>query len=162
VVAVERDPDARCLPLAKERRIPVVLGRGADRFLLQRAGVTGARAVAAVSSDGLENISVAVTARAVAPRQRIVLRAGGAHDIMDESRSLFHIGAVCDVPQIAGALVAAHAVDAAAIGIFTSRQGQIYAAFGRDDIVRLADWNVPRADHASAVEDDVIDGAIAS
>jgi Trk K+ transport system NAD-binding subunit len=108
VVAVERDEDAPCLTLAKQLRIPVVLGRGGDRFLLNRLCVAKACAVAAVSSNVLDNIAVAVTARAAAPKCRIVLRTGGAQDVADESRSLFHIGAVCDVRRIVGQVVASH------------------------------------------------------
>jgi hypothetical protein len=69
VVAVERNPHAACLPLARSLGIPVVLGRAGDRFLLERLCVRRARALAAVASDGLENIAVAVAARAVAADQ---------------------------------------------------------------------------------------------
>ncbi len=76
VVAVERDGQARNIPLARALGIPVVVGQGGDRFLLQRLSLKRARALAAVSADGLENIAVAVAALAVAPDLRIVLRAG--------------------------------------------------------------------------------------
>lgn len=144
VVAVERDRHARCLPLAKELRIPVVLGRGGDRFLQQRLAVTQARALAAVSSDGLENIAVAVTTRAIAPHQRIVLRAGG-DDVTAESQSLFRIGAVCDVTRIVGAVVACNAIGVTPLSVFSGRH-RTYALFDDNTVVDLAHWrSQPRA-----------------
>lgn len=140
VVVIERDEEARCLPLAQQRRIPVILGRGGNRFLLERAGLHHARALAAVSSGGLENISVAVTARAVAPHQRIVLRAGGSDDITDESRSLFRIGAVCDTARIIGALVACHIAGEAPVNVFLIG-ARTYALFPGGRVMNLAAWS---------------------
>ena len=48
---------------------------------------------------------MAVTARAVAPDLRVVLRAGN-HDEISETRSLFRIGTVCDVTGLTSAYVA--------------------------------------------------------
>lgn len=138
VVAVERDRHAPCLPLARAVGVPVILGRGGDRFLLQRLALRKARALAAVSSDGLENIAVAVAARAVAPEQRIVLRAGG-DDVTAESRSLFRIGAVCDVTQIAGPFVAARLLGLSPLSVFTVH-GRTCALFAADRVVDLAQW----------------------
>ncbi|MFI0468616.1 NAD-binding protein [Saccharopolyspora sp. 5N102] len=138
VVAVERDRHAPCLPLARELGIPVVLGRGGDRFLLQRLALPKARALAAVSSDGLENIAVAVTARAVAPQLRIVLRAGG-DDVTAESKSLFRIGAVCDVTRIAGPFVAARLLGLKPLSVFTLLD-RTCALFDDDLVVDLAQW----------------------
>ncbi|GAB3288090.1 hypothetical protein GCM10027563_23460 [Parasphingorhabdus pacifica] len=140
VVAVERDRNAPCLALARELGIPVVLGRGGDRFLLQRLSLSKARALAAVSSDGLENIAVAVAARAVAPQQRIVLRAGG-DEVTAESRSLFRIGAVCDLTRIAGPFIAARLLGIEPLSVFTAEH-RTCALFPYDVIVDLAQWSV--------------------
>lgn len=128
VVGVERDEHARWLPVAQAERIPVVVGRGGDRFLLRRVGVEAARAVAAVTSDPVENVSIAVTARAAAPDGRIVLRAGGLNDVVDECRSLFRIGAVCDVQAIISAQLACHVVGVLPDTVFTSSTGTVHAA----------------------------------
>jgi TrkA-N domain len=135
VVAVERDREARCLPLAKQDRIPVVLGRGGDRFLLDRLNVDDARALAAVSSGGLENLAVAVAARATAPDRNIVLRAE-ADEVTAESRSLFAIGAVCDVASLVGAAVACHAVGMKPVGVLHA-SGHTYAVLAADSVVDL-------------------------
>ncbi|MCF6521918.1 NAD(P)-binding protein [Streptomyces sp. JJ36] len=132
VVAVERDREAPCVPLAKELGIPVVFGRGGDRFLLRKLALSRARAIAAVSSDALENITVAVAARAVAPEQRIVLRSGGEEDVISESRSLFRIATACDLAEVGGSHVAATALGLRPLATFTSGRGvQVLHADGR-------------------------------
>jgi Trk K+ transport system NAD-binding subunit len=107
VVAVEIDIEARNVPLAKAYKVPVVIASGADRFLLQRLSLKRARALAAVTSDDLTNITVAVAALAARRDLRVILRAGDG-DIATETRSLFHVGVVRDVHRIAGELLAAH------------------------------------------------------
>ncbi|QNS07807.1 NAD-binding protein [Streptomyces xanthii] len=139
VVAVERDRRAGCLPLARSLNIPVVIGRGGDRFLLERLSVRRARALAAVASDGLGNISVAVAARAVARDQRIVLRAGG-DAVTTESQSLFRIGAVCDFPLIVSTFVAATVLDAELRSVFVA-EGRTCALFADDRVVDLRTWD---------------------
>lgn len=119
VVAVERDPTAPAVPLAKSLGIPVMFGRGGDRFLLRKLALHRARAIVAVSSNVLENIAVAVAARAVAPEQRIVLRAGGDEDVTTESQSLFRIGTACDVNHVGGSYIAATALNLRPRATFT-------------------------------------------
>ncbi|WP_435610478.1 NAD-binding protein [Streptomyces sp. C10-9-1] len=118
VVAVERDPRAACVPVAKSLGIPVMFGRAGDRFLLRKLALPRARAIVAATSDVLENIAVAVAARAVAPDQRIVLRADGDEDVTSESRYLFRIGTVCDTHQVAGSYIAAMAMGLAPLATF--------------------------------------------
>lgn len=105
VLAVERNRDAHNVRHAKELGIPVVIGSGGDRFLLQRLALPGARALAAVTSDDHENVAICVAARAVAPKLSLVLRAGDG-SVTAETRSLFAIGVVCDVLRLAAARLA--------------------------------------------------------
>lgn len=109
VVAVERDPNAANMPLARHLGIPVVIGRGGDRLVLERLSVRRTRALAAVTSDELENIAVAVTALATHPAVRVVLRAG-TDDVTAETQSLFDIGIALDADALAGACLAALAL----------------------------------------------------
>jgi voltage-gated potassium channel Kch len=124
VVAVERDPAAPGVELARNYKIPVVLGSGAERTLLARLSLDRARALAAITSDDGENIAITVAALAVREDLRVVLRAGDG-DVTTEIRSLFNIGVVRDVHRIAGDLLAA-----AALGIETagaaSRDGETW------------------------------------
>ncbi|RVU19963.1 portal protein [Streptomyces antnestii] len=139
VVAVERNPQAACLPLARSLNIPVVLGRGGDRFLLERLSVRQARGLAAVGSDSLENMAVAVAARAVASDQRIILRAG-SDEVTTDSQALFRIGAVCDFPRIVGAFVAASVLGVEPSSVFVA-EGRTCALFPDGQVVDLATWD---------------------
>jgi Trk K+ transport system NAD-binding subunit len=134
VVAVERNGDLWSVHVARTLGIPVVIGRGEDRFLLQRLSLRRARALAAVTSEQLTNVAVAVAALAVEPEVRIVLRAGH-DDVIRESRSLFHIGIVRDATELAATCLAA-----AAVG------HDVDHAFVHEDrsYVRLADGSIER------------------
>jgi voltage-gated potassium channel Kch len=94
--------------MARELGLPVVIGRGADLSLLRRLSLGRAVALAAVTDDDLENITIAMAARAIAPELRVVLRAGDGR-LANETRSLFRIGLVRDVHRIAAVLLAAQA-----------------------------------------------------
>ncbi|MDQ6749747.1 MAG: NAD-binding protein [Actinomycetota bacterium] len=109
VVAVESNPDADNVVRAKDQGIPVVIGRGGSRFLLKRLSLGRARALAAVTSDEVENISVVVAALAERADLRTLLRAG-AGEVINETRSLFSIGVVRDVYRVGGTLLAAAAL----------------------------------------------------
>ena len=109
VIAIERDEHGELLGLAKTLGLPVLVGRGADPSLMERVSLAKARAVAAVTSDDLENIAVAMAARKVHPEVRVVLRVGDG-EVANETRSLLPLGLVRDVHRIAGALLAALAV----------------------------------------------------
>ena len=106
LVAVESDEDAESVGIAKELGLPVVIGRGADPSLMRRLSLQRARAVAAVTSDDLENISVAMTARGIRSDIRTVLRVGDGK-IANETRSLLALGLVRDVNRLAATFLAA-------------------------------------------------------
>jgi Trk K+ transport system NAD-binding subunit len=109
VVAVERDAASPNVRHARHRRIPVVIGDGGDRYVLERLSLSRARALAAVTSDELANIAVSVTALAVAPRLCTVLRAG-SNDVVRETQALFPIGVAQDLERIAAAALAGEAM----------------------------------------------------
>jgi Trk K+ transport system NAD-binding subunit len=114
VIAVERDPAADSLRIAKEHRIPVLVAHGGDRGVLARLRLHRAVALAAVGSNDLDNIAVAITALAVAPQLRVVLRAGDGEAIA-ETRSLFQIAEIRDVTALSTTYVvrALHRLDSA-------------------------------------------------
>jgi voltage-gated potassium channel Kch len=109
VIAVERDKEGELLGLAKRLGIPTLIGRGSDPSLMHRLSLPKARAVAAVTSDDLENIAVAMASRSVHRDTRVVLRVGDG-EVANETRSLLPLGLVRDVHRIAAALLAAMAV----------------------------------------------------
>ena len=106
VVGVERDDQAALLPLARRLGIPVVVGQGTDRRVLERLQLSRCRALAAVASDELDNIAVAVAASAVSPRTPVVLRAG-EQEAIGETLSLLPLGVTRDVTAIAAGYVVA-------------------------------------------------------
>ncbi len=121
VVAVESNPDAVNIRRAKQYGIPVVIGRGNSRAVLRRLSLARARALVAVTSDEIENISAAMAAVAVREDLRTVLRAGSG-DLIDETRALFRIGAVRDVYRIGGTLLAAAALGSPAEEAFLAEE----------------------------------------
>lgn len=117
VVAVEKDPERYNVARAKNYGLPVVIGLGASHFLLKRLTLPRARALVAVTSDEVENISIAVAALGMHQELRTILRAGRG-DVINETRSLFHIGVVRDVYRIGGSLLAAAALGSDATEAF--------------------------------------------
>ena len=105
IVAVEQDEEGDNIGLARELGLPVVIGRGSDHSLMKRLSLHRARAVAAVTSDDLENISVAMTARGIEDDIRVVIRVGDG-DVANETRSLLALGLIRDVHRIAAVLIA--------------------------------------------------------
>jgi Trk K+ transport system NAD-binding subunit len=122
VIAIERDEDGELLGRAKGLGIPVLVGRGSDRSLMSRVSLPKARAVAAVTSDDLENIAVAMAARSVHREIRVVLRVGDGV-VANETRSLLPLGLVRDVHRIAAALLAAMAVGQEAESVICLGEG---------------------------------------
>ena len=117
VVAVERDLQAGNVERARHYGIPVVIGAGGSRGVLSRLSLGRARALAAVASDEIENISTAVTALSVRENLPTLLRAGSG-DVLDETRALFRRGVVRDVYLIGGTLLAAAALGSEASEAF--------------------------------------------
>jgi voltage-gated potassium channel Kch len=109
VVAIESNPQAKNIPRAKDQRLPVVVENGSSQRVLRRLSLRRARGVAAVTSDEVENIAVALAARGLREDLAVALRAGDG-DMDSEMRSLFGIGVVRDVYRIGGAALAARAL----------------------------------------------------
>ncbi len=105
VVALDDQPDGENVGHARQLGIPVVIGRGADPSLLRRLSLDRAIALAAVTADDLENIKVALAARAESGDLRIVLRAG-SNAIGGETKSLERLGHVRDVHRIGAVYIA--------------------------------------------------------
>lgn len=107
VVGVERDADGRYLGTARNLGVPVVVGHGSDRLLLEKLRVDHALALAAVGSADLDNLAVAVAARGVDHHARVVIRMGEQESV-SESAALLPLGALCDVTELSAAYVIAH------------------------------------------------------
>jgi voltage-gated potassium channel Kch len=106
VVGVERDRRAPHLALVRQMGIPVIIGSGTERRLLEKLLLNRCRALAAIGSNDLDNIAVAVAATAVSPTTRVVLRAG-EQEAIAETRSLMPLGIIRDVTEMAATFVVA-------------------------------------------------------
>ncbi|MGH2898078.1 MAG: NAD-binding protein, partial [Solirubrobacteraceae bacterium] len=121
VVAIESNPEADYVARAKDAGIPVVIGRGGSGFVLRRLSLRRARALAAVTSDEVENIAIVVAAHGEREELRTLLRAGHG-EVRNETRSLLKLGVVRDVYRIGGTLLAAAALGSAACEAFLHEQ----------------------------------------
>lgn len=128
VVVIERDPSAPNLERAKAAGIPVLIGRADERAMLSRVGLPHARALAAMGSNDLDNVEVAINALAVAPDLRVVMRAG-EDEVIAETRSLFRIGQVRDVSALTAGATALALLGSAPLAVY-ARGGEIAAFDG--------------------------------
>jgi Trk K+ transport system NAD-binding subunit len=113
VAAIDDRPDGENVGQARRLGLPVIIGRGADPSLLRRLSLERALALAAVTADDLENIKVALAARAECRDLRIVLRAG-SNATSGETSSLERLGQVRDVHRIGAVFIAGLALGSAA------------------------------------------------
>jgi len=150
VVVVERDPRANNLRLAKRAGVPVLIAHAEDRATLERLNLRRARALAAMGADDLDNVEVAIAARAVAPGARIVLRAGD-DDVIAETRSLFRIGQVRDVSALTARAVTAY------LAAETALQQGAKPATGRATSDNRAGNALPRRRCACAMSPELVD-----
>lgn len=124
VIAIESNRDADYVARAKERGLPVVIGRGGSLELLRRVSTNRARALAAVTSEEIENIAIVVAALGCRADLRTLLRAGQG-EVTNETRSLLKLGVVRDVYRIGGTLIAAMALGSQAREAFL-HEGVVY------------------------------------
>jgi Trk K+ transport system NAD-binding subunit len=114
----------------------VVIGRGADPSLLRKLSLDHARALAAVTDDDLENLSIAMAALAIRPDLPVVLRVGDGK-LANETRSLFRVGLVRDVHRIAAVLIAAQATGSGAQEVVPHGE-EAHLVFGDGRVERAA------------------------
>lgn len=124
VIGIETSPHARSLMIARQCGIPVLIGDGASRSVLGAAGAHSALALVAAGSEDRDNIAIAISALAVNPDLRIVLRAG-TDAAIEETQSLFHIGAVVDVNGLTASFVATSLDDQVPYAVVTTDEGDV-------------------------------------
>jgi voltage-gated potassium channel Kch len=120
-LAIDNDSENYNVARAKDYGIPVVLGRGGDHFMLRRLSLHRARALAAVTSDEVENIAIVGAALGIREDLRTLLRAGRG-EVTNETRSLFKLGIVRDVNRMGGTFLAAAALGSEATEAFLDEQ----------------------------------------
>ena len=136
VVGIEQDPHARTLQIARSCGIPVLIGDGASKAAAHATGVKGAIALVAASSEERYNIAVAVSALAANPQLRVVIRAG-SDDAIDETRSLFQIGAVVDVNGLTATFIAASLGEKPPYAVIATPGGNLAVEESGDTVVKV-------------------------
>ena len=74
VVAIDRDPQARGVRLARSRRIPLIIGDATHTDVLNAASVATCRTLVVVSTDDASNLETALLGRTANPTVRVVMR----------------------------------------------------------------------------------------
>lgn len=87
-LVIERDWNSEFVERAINLKVPVVVGDAREALTLRRAGLLRARAVVAAIGDDLLNVEIALTARAIQPTARVVLRVFGDELDRNLERSL--------------------------------------------------------------------------
>ena len=137
VLGIEVNSTARSLQIARAKRIPVIVGDAASRATLKTARVGHAQALIAAGSAEWDNIAVAVSSLAIAPNTRLVIRAGTG-DAMEETRSLFHIGAVVDVNGLTASFVTSAMTGPAPYAVITDDDADLAVDTQGDVLNRLS------------------------
>jgi Trk K+ transport system NAD-binding subunit len=73
-VAIDKNEEARGIPVARELRIPYIIGNASDKETLRAASVRTCRALLVVSTDDATNLATALQGRAIKEDLRVVLR----------------------------------------------------------------------------------------
>ena len=140
VVGVHDDADNEHVGLARRLGLPVVIGRGADPALLRRLSLDRALAMATVTANDLDNIRIALAARAECRSLRVVLRVG-SDAIGGETESLERLGHVRDVHRIGAVYIA---------GLALGSEAERVVVDGRTAHLRDADGALERCPYPVA------------
>lgn len=106
VVAIDKDPDARGVPVARRLGIPLIIGDAAQEETLASAALSTCRALVVVSTDDVANLQAALNAQEVKPDLRVVLRLFDG-DFADRIQKAFNIGVSRSVSYLAAPAFAA-------------------------------------------------------
>ncbi|MFF1510307.1 NAD-binding protein [Streptomyces sp. NPDC058326] len=168
VVCVESDPEARGIAVARRLRVPTVIGDVTEEGVLEAARIHRAHALLALTSVDITNLEAALSARAVTPDLRVVLRLYDddfatavfrtlrtAHPAaLTRSRSVSHLAA----PAFAGAMLGRQVLGAVPV----ERRVLLFAAVDVADHPLLDGLTVADAFHAGAWRVIALDGAATS
>ncbi len=115
VVVVERDPHCRFLSTADALKIPVVRGDASLSPTLESVNIKQAEALLAVSSNDMANLEIALSARALAPQIRVVVRSQDPQFALMEQQ-VFNFETVLSPSEIAAPAFAAAAIGGRILG----------------------------------------------
>jgi Trk K+ transport system NAD-binding subunit len=107
--------------------VEVVEGDARDTETLQRAGVTGAAALAALTSNDQANLQIALEARRLNPDVHIVLRVF-SDALAEKMTDLFGIHTTYSTSELASATLAASAAVGGVQWAFSAAEGRLFGA----------------------------------
>ncbi|MGN9810558.1 NAD-binding protein [Micromonospora sp. BQ11] len=114
VVAIDKDPNARGVPLARRLGVPVVVGDAAREETLRVASVESCQALVVVSTDDGANLRAALNGRALTDELRVVLRLFDG-DFAERIQRAFGIGISRSVSYLAAPSFVAALLDRAVL-----------------------------------------------
>ncbi|MFI7577549.1 NAD-binding protein [Micromonospora sp. NPDC049497] len=114
VVAIDKDPNARGVPLARRLGVPVVVGDAALEETLRVASVESCQALVVVSTDDGANLRAALNGRALTDELRVVLRLFDG-DFAERVQRAFGIGISRSVSYLAAPSFVAALLDRAVL-----------------------------------------------
>jgi Trk K+ transport system NAD-binding subunit len=122
VVAIEQSRDNRFLPTTRRLGVPVILGEATVPEVLQQANAATARAVITATSNELANLEMALLARELNPKQRVVLRMTDPH-LARTLREAANVRLALSIPALAAPAFLA--------GLYGDRVHSIFLVGGR-------------------------------
>lgn len=100
VVVIELSRDSRFMVTTRRQGVPVIVGDATVREVLRQAHVQTSRAVITATSNDLVNLEVALLARDINPKQRVVLRLSDPM-LADLLREAADVRLALSVPELA-------------------------------------------------------------
>jgi Trk K+ transport system NAD-binding subunit len=100
VVVIELSRDSRFLATARQLGVAVIVGDATVLEVLRQAHVGSARAVVAATDNELANLEIALLARELNPRQRVVVRLSDSH-LAQTLREAANVRLALSIPSLA-------------------------------------------------------------
>jgi Trk K+ transport system NAD-binding subunit len=127
VVAIERNPQARGVQVARDLGIPVIIGDASRNETLLNASVATCRALVVVSTDDVTNLETALIGRTAKPDLRVVLRIFDG-EFADRIKRAFNINHSRSVSYLAAPAFAAAMQGRQVIGTIPVRRRVLIVA----------------------------------
>jgi Trk K+ transport system NAD-binding subunit len=117
VVVIERKPENAFTPTVRRLGVPVIVGDATVAEVLRQARAPTARSVVAASSNDLVNLEIALIARDLAPKQRVVLRLTDPN-LAQTLRQAANVRLALSVPELSAPAFVARLFGDRARGLF--------------------------------------------
>lgn len=117
VVAVEKDPQARFVAQTKSMGVPVLINDMKDDQTLIEAGVPHARVIIIATNDDMANLEVALDARRMNPKIRVIMRLFD-QQIAGKISGAFMVDKAFSSSALAAPMVTAMSLDAKVLASF--------------------------------------------